>query len=286
MRYKRLLFWLLCAASITVVSGQNIGVPIFLWVGTYGTDTYVGSSPNTTNAEALNRSFFDNLSAKVSASSYASYLAAYRYILRERTTDTYANYANDPLDNCEMVVVSGHGSPGFINFYDGSANIACRKLGNYNKWMFSYEGNVLKPFGSTYNFEQAQMFRPVFNGLHGIFGFSSIVYGYTSYACGFLWLSTCYRTPLGLWDEFFQRWVINKETMWSAWVNATYNKLYVSMKMSGIEAAAVGVQITVNGTTISGIDEKIDQTYRSAMPPAGANGVMLSRWYKAGSPNY
>jgi hypothetical protein len=274
--------------AATPSHGQEIGVPPYLWVSSYGTDTYLDGGPGTRNSEITAREFFTQLQAKVTASRYSSSINLRNYIERQGKADTVSNFLNDARHSAEFLVVAGHGDPGYWYFYDTNipTRVDTKPVGGWTKWIFTFACNLMQfdgrdPDVRTY-------FDNAFGGAHGFFGFGSVVWGSYDWNCGFLWLKTCHRDPSRLWDEFFQRWVINKESMVNAWMTAVWNKLYKDMHYPGAVPVAYGTEVLVNGQYLSGISETIDQVYNWEMPRPGTypgrRGVLRKDIY--GSPQY
>jgi Family of unknown function (DUF6345) len=269
--------------------GQYVGVPSTLWTATYGTDHYADPTLGTTkNAEVTSNMFWDYLSQTMAASQYKTQIGLTRYIFRTGTADLSTSFMADRNDLCDFVVVAGHGDKfGTMYFYDNSISVEHKALGQYyTKWLFLFECQTLNSFGVPYNASAAMVnYSSAFNGLHGIFGFASDVWGSYDYACGFLWLSTCETTPQWLWQDFFQRWIINKETMWSAWTNAVNDKLYHDMHYSGVIPAACGMTV-MNKVLINGLTETINNVFFLPMPTLGYNAPPVSYCTVYGTPKY
>jgi hypothetical protein len=268
-----------------VTFGQIQGVPYTLWVASYATDTYIGQTP-TVNAQLIADNFYPSMVNKLNASPYKSSIGINNYISRRATSDTYNNYINDNQSLCEFLVFSGHGDNDDLNFYNAFTNISAKRWGGDTKWIFSYSCKTLAPFGEQHDTRWINDYYYAFNGAHGLFGFASLVYGSSAgYRCGFLWTTWCYHLPTGLWDDFFQRWMINKEAMWNAWQNSVWDQVYVNLSLSGVEPAACGVGTNGdNGTYVNGLFETIDKVYRAPMP---ANPRAMNSCYsRFGTPNF
>ena len=256
--------------------------------------------PTTPNSQLFSNSLYTTLKSKIAASPYASQISIVNYIQRQGTTDTWNNFLNDRNDLCEMIVISGHGSPGYWFFYDTPSRVDSKSFGNYSinnytKWVFSYACCVMQPLipksnysGSTDYTYMMQWFNNAFCGLHGMFGFASDVWGATKYSCGFLWLQTCYITPDCLWDQFFTNWVTQKVRMHYSWFQAVDAKLFMAMDFSGVIPVAYGSSVNCNGSCISGIDETIDKVYSGPMPhPSGYGCVPPTAKYEVfGQPQF
>lgn len=197
-------------------------------------------------------------------------------------------FISDATENYNFLYYHGHGAPNNITMWDYNGEVwntekKFGKRGTY--WVMFVSCSV---FQNGYSDQD-----PWFDGVHSILGFASIVWGGAQVrSCGWFDLKTCYQYSYEMEEEFAERWIKDKETIWSAFKNAVYNQLYDfgdkykrKWYTKGIVPKIVYRYGDINGKPFEPWQEKFENVYQGPIFRTGYKGI-ASRWSVIGEPAY
>lgn len=206
---------------------------------------------------------------------------------------TKKKFISSETENYNFLYYHGHGKPNHISFYDGGVWNTEKSLGKKKTyWAMFVSCNVfrngLDQWGDPWSNQD-----PWFDGIHSILGFASIVWGGTlTRSCGLFNIKTCYQHSYDMEEEFAERWIKNKETIWEAFKNAVYNQLYdFGDKYSrpwytkGVVPKIVYRYGYINGKFFDPWEEKFEKAYQGPVFRSNYKGIG-SRWIEFGEPAY
>jgi hypothetical protein len=287
---KRMLFLILFVCSF--VCAQRQGLPSLFSVGGFAVQKYEANWANEFPGGE------DGLNVLVSSmerhikDKYPSVdLSSTKYF---NSAATRKNFLDAKTNNLNFLYYHGHGNANFITMWDKYQYVYNTQKKFKNYWVMLVACNVfrngLRPDGKTPYSNQD----PWFDGVHSILGFASIVWGGTlSRSCGFLNLSTCRQHSWDMEEEFAERWIKNKETIWSAFKYAVYNQLYDfgdkyernKPYLKGIIPKIVYRYGKINGVSFEPYEEKFENAYQGPIFQNNYDGI-ASRWVTYGTPAY
>ena len=287
---KRSFFLMLFLCSC--VFAQRQGLPTVFSVGGFAvqkyesnwqTEFYGGEDGVNALVSSMERHIKDKYpSVGFSPTKYINYWAKRNTFLDEST------------NNFNFLYYHGHGNANFITMWGKNEYVYNTQKKFKNYWVMIVSCNVfrngLRSDGKTPYSDQD----PWFNGVHSILGFASQVWGgAVSRSCGFLNLSTCKQYSSDMEEEFAERWIKNKETIWSSFKNAVYNQLYDfgskyernKPYLKGVAPKIVYRYGKINGKSFDPSEEKFESAYQGPIFQNNYEGI-ASRWIVYGTPAY
>ena len=197
-------------------------------------------------------------------------------------------FLSDDTEKYNFLFYKGHGSPDQITMWDINQSVTNKeksfgKRGTY--WVMLSSCNV---FRNGYSNQD-----PWFDGVHSILGFASFVWGgKLTRDCGFLNLKTCHHYSSDMEEEFAERWIKGKETIWSAYKNAVYNQLYDFGNKykrywfsKGVVPKIVYRFGYIDGKFFDPWQEKFEEAYQGPIFRTNYKGI-ASIWNVMGEPAY
>ena len=277
-----LFLFMLCE----LIFAQKQGLPQKFSVVTFGIDKYENNWQDdwyggVRGAERLVSSMENNINKL-----YPSINFSKKFYNNENAR--HSEFISNNTEKYNFLYYHGHGGPNRICMWDKNKRVwnDDKKFGTTGTyWVMMVSCNV---FRNDYSDQD-----PWFDGVHSILGFASIVWGgENTRSCGFLNLKTCHHYSSDMEEEFAERWIKGKETIWSAFKNAVYYQLYDfgskykrAWYQKGVIPKIVYRYGYINGKFFDPWEEKFENAYQGPVFRTNYSGIG-SRWNVMGEPVY
>ncbi len=275
-----LFLFMLCE----LIFAQKQGLPQKFSVVTFGIDKYENNWQDdwyggVRGAERLVSSMENNINKL-----YPSINFSKKFYNNENAR--HSEFISNNTEKYNFLYYHGHGGPNRICMWDKRVWNDDKKFGTTGTyWVMMVSCNV---FRNDYSDQD-----PWFDGVHSILGFASIVWGgENTRSCGFLNLKTCHHYSSDMEEEFAERWIKGKETIWSAFKNAVYYQLYDfgskykrAWYQKGVIPKIVYRYGYINGKFFDPWEEKFENAYQGPVFRTNYSGIG-SRWNVMGEPVY
>lgn len=278
-----LFLFMLCE----LVFAQKQGLPQKFSVVTFGIDKYQDNwlekwDGGVRGAENLASTMEKNIGKL-----YPSINFSKKYYNNEN--GRYSTFMSNNTENYNFLYYHGHGGPNRICMWDNDKRVwnDDKKFGTKGTyWVMLVSCNVFRYDNLT---DQNLWF----DGVHSILGFGSIVWGgENTRKCGAFNLKTCHHYSSDMEEDFAERWIKGKETIWSAFKNAVYNQLYAfgskysrAWYQKGVIPKIVYRYGNINGKYFEPWQEKFEEAYQGPIFRTNCSGTG-SRWNVMGEPVY
>ena len=271
---------------VEVAFAQRQGLPVKFSVGTFALDSYEYDWNQKGDGNIREAKKFSETMEKNINKLYPSIDFSKEAYINEQVTKSV--FLSDNTEKYNFLFYSGHGAEDGITmwtYYHWVYNRDKRfgKSGTY--WVMISACNVFRNGFSNQD--------PWFDGVHSILGFASIVWGGAQVReCGLFNLKTCYQYSSDMEEEFADRWIKDKETIWSAFKNAVYNQLYDfgdkykrKWFTKGVVPKIVYRYGNIDGKSFEPWQEKFENAYQGPIFRTNYKGI-ASIWSVMGEPAY
>ncbi|MDB5102623.1 MAG: hypothetical protein JWP91_312 [Fibrobacteres bacterium] len=268
------IFILLPAGLIGICAGVTpyYGVPVYLDQNTNTIETYNPAMASPIRSHSHGDAFANNLKANLN--SYYPSVTVSRTDRRDASV-TYSTLVNDGfMNNYEMVFFSGHGwvasspgvytgkAPGFATYEQSSLKPGSRSYGGWTRWVFA-------DFCQFLINHDPNFYRPMFNGLHAVFGYESDMWYYINpYNCYCFGGCCSHHRSETKYENFAAKWARpNNKGLWDSWSEANLDIQYAQGGFGNAPAAVYNVVSGWQGATVfMGHQERVANTWNGDVP--------------------